>query len=126
MDPHDAKFDNSNPYRVARSFVTALLKDRPSGYKTFALRKDSYTDRATGVTYVYYRQMIKGIQVSDGDVNVSVKDGAVILHGDSVSIVGTTSAGMALILSHSFTMAVCPSSMSRSFPTFIQNFATKC
>lgn len=84
-DSH-AKFDDSNPYKIARSFIAALLKDRPFGYKDFSLRKDSYTDNATGVTHVFYRQMIKGVQVLNGDVNVSVKDGAVISHGDSVSM----------------------------------------
>lgn len=76
-----------NPYQVARNFVTALVEDRPSGYNTFSLRKDSYTDKTTGVTHVFYRQLIRGIQVLDGNVNVNVKNGAVISYGDSVSIV---------------------------------------
>jgi extracellular elastinolytic metalloproteinase len=86
VDPH-AEFDSST-YEVARRFITALLKDRPSEYKSFALRKDSYTDKATGITHVFYRQLFKGIQVLNGDISVSVKDGAVISHGDTVSVVG--------------------------------------
>jgi extracellular elastinolytic metalloproteinase len=84
--PHARSHDKSNPYWVARGFVTALLKDQPSGYNSFALRKSSYTDNATGVTHVFFRQMIKGIQVLDGDINVSVKGGVVISRVDSVSI----------------------------------------
>jgi extracellular elastinolytic metalloproteinase len=87
VDPH-AKVDNSNPYSVARIFITALLKDQPPEYKSFALRKDSYTDKATGITHVLYRQLFKDIQVLNGDISVSVKDGAVISHGDTVSVVG--------------------------------------
>jgi extracellular elastinolytic metalloproteinase len=82
-----ASFVTSNPYEVARSFVTTLLEDQLSGDNSFALRKDSYTDKATGVAHVFFRQMINGIEVSDGDINVNVKDGAVISYGDSVSVV---------------------------------------
>jgi extracellular elastinolytic metalloproteinase len=82
-----ASFANSDPYEVARSFVTTLLEDQLSGDNSFALRKDSYTDKATGVTHVFFRQMINGIEVADGDINVNVKDGAVISYGDSVRVV---------------------------------------
>jgi extracellular elastinolytic metalloproteinase len=78
-----ASFATSNPYDVARSFVATLLDDQLSGDNSFALRKDSYTDKATGVTHVLFRQMINGIEVADGDINVNVKDGAVISYGDS-------------------------------------------
>ncbi|KAH9987985.1 Fungalysin metallopeptidase-domain-containing protein [Russula vinacea] len=77
VHPH-AKF-----HTIARSFVTVLLSDQLSGDNGFALRKDSYTDKATGVTHVFFRQMINGIEVADGDINVNVKDGAVISYGDS-------------------------------------------
>ena len=88
-----AFFDTSNPYEVARSFVTTLLEDQISGDNIFAIRKDSYTDKATGVTHVFFRQMINGIEVADGDINVNVKDGAVISYGDSVSVVLGPSEG---------------------------------
>jgi extracellular elastinolytic metalloproteinase len=83
-----ASFFNSDPLEVARSFVRELLEEQLSGDNSFALRKDSYTDKATGVTHVFFRQMINGIEVADGDINVNVKDGTVISYGDSVSIVG--------------------------------------
>ena len=82
-----ASFITSNPYEVARTFVTTLLEDQLSGDNNFALRKDSYTDKATGVTHAFFRQMINGIEVTDGDINVNVKDGAVISFGDSVRVV---------------------------------------
>ena len=94
-----ASFFTSDPYDVARSFVTALLEDQLSGDNSFALRKDSYTDKATGVTHVFFRQMINGLEVADGDININVKDGTVISYGDSVSeYCNRISAGMALIL----------------------------
>lgn len=106
-----ASFLNSNPYEVAGDFVKALLKEQHSGDNGFALRKDSYTDKATGITHVFYRQIINGIEVVDGDMNVNVKNGAVISHGDSVSTVGGPPllAGC-LFYCPSFTMAVCPAS----------------
>jgi extracellular elastinolytic metalloproteinase len=73
----------SDPYEVARSFVTELLQDQLSADNEFALRKDSYTDKATGVTHVHFRQMVNGIEVADGDINVNVKGGTVISYGDS-------------------------------------------
>jgi extracellular elastinolytic metalloproteinase len=77
----------SDPYEVARSFVTELLQDQLSADNEFALRKDSYTDKATGITHVHFRQMVNGIEVADGDINVNVKGGTVISYGDSVSVV---------------------------------------
>jgi extracellular elastinolytic metalloproteinase len=55
-----APFLNSNPYAVAKSFVTALLEGQLSGNYSFFLRKDSYSDKATGVTHVFLRQTING------------------------------------------------------------------
>jgi len=77
----------SDPYEIARSFVAELLQDQLSLDNEFVLRKDSYTDKATSVTHVYFRQMINGLEVADGDINVNVKDGTVISYGDSVSLV---------------------------------------
>ncbi|KAH9174621.1 extracellular elastinolytic metallo proteinase [Lactarius sanguifluus] len=73
----------SDPYEVARGFVTELLQGQLSEDNKFALRKDSYTDSATGVTHVYFRQMVNGLEVADGDINVNVKGGTVISYGDS-------------------------------------------
>ncbi|KAI9439256.1 extracellular elastinolytic metallo proteinase [Lactarius indigo] len=73
----------SDPYEIARSFVTELLQDQLSEDNEFTLRKDSYTDSATGVTHVYFRQMVNGLEVADGDINVNVNGGTVISYGDS-------------------------------------------
>ncbi|KAI9447207.1 extracellular elastinolytic metallo proteinase [Lactarius psammicola] len=73
----------SDPYEIARSFVAELLQDQLSAENEFALRKDSYTDSATGVTHVYFRQMVNGLEVADGDISVNVKGGTVISYGDS-------------------------------------------
>jgi extracellular elastinolytic metalloproteinase len=88
-----AEFANSNPYWVARSFVTALLKDELSEVNRFTLRQDSYTDKTTGVTHVFFSQVINGIEVANGEVSVDVKGGALISYVDSVSIGRRTSSG---------------------------------
>ncbi|KAH9987993.1 hypothetical protein BJV77DRAFT_964619 [Russula vinacea] len=83
LSPLQGFSSSSDPYEIARGFVTALLGDQLSGVNSFALRNDSYTNKANGVTHVFFRQMINGIEVADGDINVNVKDGAVISYGDS-------------------------------------------
>ncbi|KAL7278061.1 hypothetical protein ACG7TL_008025 [Trametes sanguinea] len=72
---------SSDPFEVARVFVEDLVRGIPGS--DFVIRKDSYTDEATGVTHVYVRQYINGIEVADGDINVNIKDGVVLSYGDS-------------------------------------------
>lgn len=79
--PFDAE---SDPIEVARSFVDGLLGGRLTPSNTYTIRKDSYTDKNTGVTHVYFRQIVNGMEVADGDINVNVKDGIVLSYGDSV------------------------------------------
>jgi extracellular elastinolytic metalloproteinase len=74
----------SDPIEVARRFVQDHLDGRLTPHNTFTIRKDSYTDKNTGVTHVYVRQVVNGIEVADGDINVNVKDGMVLSYGDSV------------------------------------------
>lgn len=78
------------PFAVASSFVEVLLAldNQLSERSSFVLRTDSYTDDATGVTHAYFRQIINGLEVADGDINVNVKDGVVISYGDSVCNIG--------------------------------------
>ena len=107
-----ASLFTSDPYDVASSFITTILQDQLfDEYNNFALRKDSYTDKATGVTHVFFRQMINGIEVADGDINVNVKDGTVISYGDSVSVVlgHLAPRGKALILQPQFYRGSVPS-----------------
>ena len=105
-----ASLYTSDPYEIATSFVTELLQDQLSADNDFILRKDSYTDRATGITHVHFRQRINGLEVADGDINVNVKGATVISYGDSVSFVVTrdasTSNATALNYHPSFTVAM--------------------
>ncbi|TFK51601.1 hypothetical protein OE88DRAFT_1659712 [Heliocybe sulcata] len=77
--PAPASVEVRDPVEVATEFVRAHLGEETG----FVVRKDSYTDRATGVTHVYVRQVVNGIEVADGDINVNVKDGKVFSYGDS-------------------------------------------
>lgn len=54
ITPISFPFFGSDPYDVARSFVTALLHNQLSEGNSFALHNDSYTDEATGVTHVFF------------------------------------------------------------------------
>ena len=72
------------PYELADIFVHTLLFDYLSANFSYERRDDSYTDSNTGVTHVYYRQIINGIPVVDGDINVNIKDGIMLSFGDSV------------------------------------------
>ncbi|KAK5801974.1 Fungalysin metallopeptidase-domain-containing protein [Linnemannia elongata] len=68
----------SNPERVALDFVEQKLTD--SDY----IVKNAYTSKHNGVTHVYLRQRVDGLEVINGDINVNVdKDGNVISFGDS-------------------------------------------
>jgi extracellular elastinolytic metalloproteinase len=71
-----------DPLEVAREHVRRIARDYPE--KNFVVREDSYTDKATGVTHVYVRQLVDGFEVVDGDMNINVKDGQVLSWGDSV------------------------------------------
>ncbi|KZT65702.1 hypothetical protein DAEQUDRAFT_716139 [Daedalea quercina L-15889] len=72
----------SDPVEVAQRFVEELARES-SPASSFVIRKDSYTDKNTGVSHIYVRQYMHGIEVADGDINVNVKDGVVISYGDS-------------------------------------------
>lgn len=52
----------------------------------FYVRKDSYHDKTTGVHHIYLRQILNGIEVSDANVNINIRDGQVISYGDSVRV----------------------------------------
>ena len=75
-----------DPLDVARTFITSLTKDTAIG-SSFVIRKDSYTDKNTGITHVYARQYLDGVEVVDGDINVNVKDGVILSYGDSVCLI---------------------------------------
>jgi extracellular elastinolytic metalloproteinase len=70
-----------NPLDVARVFVEDIFPIRFS--QAYKIRKDSYTDKNTGVTHVYVRQLVNGLEVTDGDMNINIKDGMVLSYGNS-------------------------------------------
>lgn len=77
--------EDNDPYVVAQRFAESLTRDSPLA-SSFRIRDDSYTDKTTGVTHVYARQYMYGIEVADGDMNINVKDGVVLSYGNSVSV----------------------------------------
>ncbi|KAJ8519192.1 hypothetical protein ONZ45_g3846 [Pleurotus djamor] len=74
---------DADPFKVATAFLDDLLSTQLSPNNRYRIRKDSYTDSATGVTHVYVRQLVNGLEVADGDININVKDGMVLSYGNS-------------------------------------------
>ncbi|KAF9353590.1 Fungalysin/Thermolysin Extracellular metalloproteinase 5 [Mortierella sp. NVP85] len=67
-----------NPTKVATDFVEKRLTS--SDY----IIKNAYTSKHNGVTHVYLRQVVDGLEVINGDINVNVdRSGNVISYGDS-------------------------------------------
>jgi len=110
--PQDSSID---PFEVARIFLDDVLPTKLSDSSSYIIRKDSYTDKNTGVTHVYVRQLVNGLEVTDGDININIKDGVVLSYGNSVCcilhisgissdlIILRHSSSMALLLPHSLT-----------------------
>ncbi|KDR72960.1 hypothetical protein GALMADRAFT_252323 [Galerina marginata CBS 339.88] len=78
--PADPSMD---PIEVARIFVNDVLMDQVATGSSYKIRPDSYTDKNTGVTHVYVRQLVNGLEVTDGDMNINIKDGMVLSYGNS-------------------------------------------
>ncbi|GJJ71188.1 extracellular elastinolytic metalloproteinase [Entomortierella parvispora] len=78
--PHHSFYAGSasNPEQVAIEFVEKQVTD--SDY----IVKNAYTSKHNGVTHVYLKQRIDGLEVANGDINVNVdRHGNVISYGDS-------------------------------------------
>lgn len=80
----------AHPFDIAKEFVKTLLPEsslQEDGSTSFYVRPDSYVDHATGTAHVYLRQVVYGIEVADGDVNVNIdiEDGRMLSYGSSVS-----------------------------------------
>ncbi|KAF5378931.1 hypothetical protein D9757_008746 [Collybiopsis confluens] len=73
--------EGADPIEVARLFIDDLLG--PQVQMSYKIRSDSYTDPSTGITHVYVRQLVHGIEVADGNMNINVKDGRVLSYGNS-------------------------------------------
>ncbi|KIJ05341.1 hypothetical protein PAXINDRAFT_103813 [Paxillus involutus ATCC 200175] len=70
--------DHTDLHAVALHFMPQY-NDLESGW-AYVIHPESYTDKATGFTHVYARQIVGGIEVADAHVNLNIKD------GDSVHI----------------------------------------
>jgi len=81
----------TDPYDVARLFVSDVLSLSSGSWK---IRKDSYTDESTGITHIYVRQVVSGLEVVDGDMNINIKDGRVLSYGNSVSVAYDSQKGI--------------------------------
>ena len=73
----------SCPYAAAHAFLDSHLPKAASQGSSYVVRPDSYTDKRTGITHVYVDQLLNGIPVADGHVNLNVRDGRVISFGNS-------------------------------------------
>jgi extracellular elastinolytic metalloproteinase len=72
----------TDPFEVARLFIDDILG--PNQVQTsYRIRPDSYTDPSTGVTHVYVRQLVHGIEVADANMNINIKDGRILSYGNS-------------------------------------------
>jgi extracellular elastinolytic metalloproteinase len=84
--PPSLRSTSGDPIEIARRFANeVILPSEDARRHSYVVREDSYTDSTTGVTHVYLRQLINGIEVADGNININVLDGNVISYGDSVS-----------------------------------------
>ncbi|KAG8694845.1 Fungalysin/Thermolysin Extracellular metalloproteinase 5 [Ceratobasidium sp. 394] len=69
-----------HPHKVAVLFIEEHV---PAAGTMFYIRNDSYTDQNTGISHVYARQVVNGLEVADGDVNLNILDGQVLSYGSS-------------------------------------------
>ena len=83
--PPSFRATSRDPIEIARQFADEVILSKDYARRhSYVVREDSYTDSTTGVTHVYLRQLINGIEVADGDININVLDRKVISYGDSV------------------------------------------
>ncbi|WRT64652.1 uncharacterized protein IL334_001586 [Kwoniella shivajii] len=74
--------ESVDPREVASKFI----EDKIGGSEgdAFYIRDDSYTDKSTGITRIFAKQVVNGLEVSDGDLNLNIdRDGHIISWGNS-------------------------------------------
>jgi extracellular elastinolytic metalloproteinase len=76
-------YKDAHPHDIARLFLDEHLLATGTSYY---IRSDSYTDVNTGISHVYVRQLVNGLEVADGDINLNIRDGQVLSYGNSVNI----------------------------------------
>ncbi|GJJ14204.1 hypothetical protein Clacol_008466 [Clathrus columnatus] len=74
---------SSDPFSVAHRFLAILLKDLDKAHTSYIIRNDSYTDTRTGTTHIYVKQIVDGFEVTNGLININIKDNKVVSYGDS-------------------------------------------
>ncbi|QRV95469.1 extracellular metalloproteinase MEP [Ceratobasidium sp. AG-Ba] len=72
---------DTSPHDIAHRFIKEHISDAAFEYY---IRDDSYTDQNTGISHVYIRQLVNGLEVSDGDMNLNIRDGQVLSYGSSI------------------------------------------
>ena len=77
---------DTDPFDVANRFVKDILGTCLTESMAYRICNDSYTDSSTGITHVYIHQVVNGLEVTNGNMNINVKDGIVMLYGTSVSL----------------------------------------
>jgi extracellular elastinolytic metalloproteinase len=93
--PHIPSFAPlKTPKDVAKLYLGAILQ-QPNGHTPsegvdYVVRDDSYEDDNTGVTHLYIRQLVNGLEVADANINMNIKDGRLLSYGDSVGFIRTT------------------------------------
>ncbi|WWC86773.1 uncharacterized protein L201_001652 [Kwoniella dendrophila CBS 6074] len=74
---HSALLNEPLDYKdVASRFIAKRMG--PEG-EAFYIREDSHTDPSTGITRIFARQIINGLEVSDGDLNLNIDSNGRIL-----------------------------------------------
>lgn len=80
-----------NPYSVASRLAKHLLGYAnglaPSGHD-FYVRPDSYTDPSSGISHYFVRQLVNGLEVADGDLNINISPQGKILSFGSTLFAG--------------------------------------
>jgi extracellular elastinolytic metalloproteinase len=78
---------SADPRQIATQFVNDLTAQYAGEGHSYFIREDSYTDPSSGVSHFYVRQLVQGIEVADGNINLNIYKGKVISFGDSVCCV---------------------------------------
>ncbi|PVF94059.1 hypothetical protein CPB86DRAFT_789438 [Serendipita vermifera] len=74
---------SAEPRQIATHFVNDLTAQYAGEGHSYFIREDSYTDPSSGVSHFYVRQLIQGVEVADGNINLNIYNGKVISFGDS-------------------------------------------
>ncbi|CEL52935.1 hypothetical protein RSOLAG1IB_06003 [Rhizoctonia solani AG-1 IB] len=68
-----------DPHHIALVFLAKL----PYPHDSYFIRKDSYTDENTGISHIYVRQVVNGLEVADANININIRSGQVLSYGNS-------------------------------------------